>query len=75
MFDCVGSFPFGRVVAGWACVSVVYGSLWCPLFVIAVVVVAGAQFFIASLALAVAQGFRCVLLRRQWSGLVYVQKP
>ena len=75
VFDCVVPFLFGRVVAGCASVSVGSMSLWCPLFVVAVAVVAGALSCVAPLVPAVAQGFRCAWLGRQWSGFVCVWKP
>ena len=75
MFDCAESCPFGIAVAGWVFVLIEVVLVWCPVLVVAVAVVAENPAYVASLVLAVVQGFRCVLLRRQWSGPAYVRKP
>ena len=72
VFGCVGPFPFGRAVAGWAFVLVELVLLWCPVFVVAVAVVAEVPTCVVSLVPAVARGFRCAWLRLQCFGLVCV---
>ena len=72
VFDCVGPFPFGRAVAGWVFVLVELVLVWCPVFVVAVTVVAEVPACAVSLVPAVARGFQCAWLRHQCFGLVCV---
>ena len=57
VFGCVEPFVFGRDVVEWIFVLVEWVSLWCPLFVGAVAVVAEVPACVASLVPAVARGF------------------